>query len=195
MKTFLNTMISGLCTILWIVLMLGFSDVKIAISTLLAAVIHELGHMAVLFILGKDFSFPRAVASGFRIKTSVKLSYKEEVAVAIGGPLSNIVLFLFFITPFPEFAIINLITALSNLLPMKDFDGYRILSASLSLFGSASISDKIMPHVTVFFSSLLVFFSLFTIMISNGGYWIFFIFFIVLIKEILFLQKHTFFEH
>ena len=195
MKTLLNTLISGMCTVLWIVLMLGFSDIKTAFSTLLAAVIHELGHTTILLVLGKNFSFPRAVASGFRIKTSMQLSYKEEIAVAIGGPAINIALFVFLIKSFPEFALINLITAISNLLPMKDFDGYRIISASLSVFGGADISDKIMPHVTVFFSSLLVFFSLFMIMVSNGGYWIFFIFFVVLIKEILFLQKHTFFEH
>lgn len=195
MKTLLNTLLSLLCALFWLSLMLSFSDVQMTLMTLLAAIAHELGHIVTMICLKKDFLLPRSVASGFRIKSLSQSSYKEEIIIAISGPLINLLFFAVFIGMSPTFAIINLVTAATNLLPMKDFDGYKIISDLISVFFGCEASDKIMPHLTVAVSSLFVFLSLFMIMIFNGGYWIFFIFFIVLVRQILFLQKHTFFEH
>ena len=194
MKNFLNSLLNMLSALFWLLLMLSFSGLKMTFLTFLAAATHELGHIAVLLFLKKDFSLPRAVASGFRIKTTSQSSYKEEILISVGGPVINLILALFVYSVSTEFAIINLATAFSNLLPMKDFDGYKIVSDSVALVFGCEVSERLMPHLTVFVSSLFVFLSLFMIMFSNGGYWIFFIFFTVLIRQILFLQNNTNFE-
>ncbi len=194
MKNFLNLLLNLLSALFWFLLMLSFSDIKMTVLTVIAALVHELGHIAVLCFLKKDFSLPRAVASGFRIKTRAQASYKEEIVIALGGPVINLLFAFVFARMSTTFAVINLATALSNLMPMKDFDGYKVTSNTLSLLFGFEVSERLMPHITVFVSSLFVFLSLFMIMFFDGGYWIFFIFFTVFLQQILFLQNNTNFE-
>lgn len=194
MKFFLNLLLNLLSALFWFLLMLSFSDIKMTILTIIAAGAHELGHVGVLCFLKKDFSLPRAVTSGFRIKTYAQASYKEEIAIAFGGPVINLIFALVFAQTSAAFAVINLATALSNLMPMKDFDGYKIVHDFLAIAFGCELSERLMPHITVFVSSLFVFLSLFMIMFFDGGYWIFFIFFTVFLQQILFLQNNTNFE-
>ena len=175
----------------WLILMLGFSDFKMTVFTLIAALLHECGHILMLILLKKDFSLPVLVSSGFRIKTRSLLSYKDEILICAGGPVANVILFVLFIRPMPVFAVISLATAVSNLLPLPEYDGYKIISDVLALTFGSDFSDKAMPHITLTVSSTVVFLSLFMILIFNGGYWIFTIFFIVFLRQILFFEKRT----
>ena len=118
----------------WALLILGFDCLYVSVLTALAAAIHECGHL-IFAPSHKKATLPRADISGFRIKIS-GMSYKEELITALGGPLINILLggiFLLFFgnSPFANYAkvfgIINLLTALSNLLPIEGYDGYKIL--------------------------------------------------------------------
>ena len=189
MKKAFRGLLTGLGGLFWIVVMLSFSDIKMTTLTVLSALIHKCGHLIMLTLLKKRFSLPTVVTSGFRIKTKSKLSYKEEILVCAAGPFINVLLFLFLLPHTADFAIINLATAISNLLPLPDYDGYKIISNLISLILSSEVSDILMPRITLAVCAMLVFLSLFLIMLLNGGYWIFFIFFIVLVKQILFLQK------
>ena len=171
--------------------MLGFSDFKMTAFTLIAALLHECGHTLLLILLKKEFSLPTLVASGFRIKTSSLLSYRDEILICAAGPLANVILFVFFIRMAPVFAVINLATAISNLLPLPEYDGYKIMSDIISLTLGTEMCDKIMPHITLSISASVVFLSLFMILIFNGGYWIFTIFFIVFLRQILFFENET----
>ena len=176
----------------WIILMLGFDDIGMTLLTLLSALLHELGHIfAITFFVNKGFSFPKAVISGLRIKIDTPLSYREEILVCLFGPLANLIAFLIFLPFFYEFAIINLATAVSNLLPMPDYDGEKILFAVLSEKCDTEKASRVTSHLTLIFSAAFLFLSLFLILKLNGGYWIFFVFFIITLKQILFFQKHT----
>ena len=175
----------------WFLLMVAFSDIKIALQTVSAALLHELGHIFALILLKKNFSLPRLVTSGMRIKTHSSLSYKEEIFICAAGPFVNIFLFFVFLPHGIEFAIINLATAVSNLLPLTEYDGYKIISDTISLFSDAEKSRNVMPEITVAVSSVAVFLSLFLILRLDGGYWIFAIFFTVLVREIFLFQKQA----
>lgn len=189
MQRFLQTLLSLLGGAFWTMLMLSFSDRKMTVLTITAALIHECGHIIMLLLLKKKFSLPSLVSSGFRIKTQSSFSYNEEILICAAGPLINITMFIFFMPHYADFAIINLATAISNLLPLPEYDGYKIINDALSMLFGNQISDCIMPHITVLVCAVIVLLSLFLIMILNGGYWIFFIFFIVLVKEIAFFHK------
>ncbi len=189
MQKLLHAILCILCGLFWTILMIGFSDVKMTLFTILAALVHEGGHLMALSALKKHFSLPSLVFSGFRIKTRSPLSYKEEIWVCSAGPLINFLAFAFLFPHTPNFAIINLATAISNLLPISDYDGYKIISDTISLFFGSKASDSIMPYVSLTVCTLAVFLSLFIILILNGGYWIFSIFFIVMIRQILFFQN------
>ena len=195
MKTILNFLLNLASALFWMLLMLGFSGHKMTFVMICCALLHECGHILALCIINKDFSLPMAVTSGFRIKTNFHLSYKEEILIAACGPMMNLIFFLIFFPFAKNFAVINLATAISNLLPLKDFDGYKIIyDISCIVFGF-EISERIMELLSICVASLMVFLSLFMIMFSNGGYWIFFIFFIVLVRQILFLHSDTKIEH
>ena len=189
MRLIFESLIRILALLFWILLMISFSDFEMMLLTLFAAFLHELGHILILLIMKKEFSLPRLIRSGFIIKTQTHLSYKDEIIICGAGPMVNILLFIFLFPYAQSFAIINLATAISNLLPLPGYDGYKITNNLISLCFGNLLTFKIMPFLTLAISSLLVFFSLLFILLLNGGYCIFFIFFIVLMQQIIFCQK------
>ena len=184
----------------WLLLMLAFDSPYITIATLLAAALHELGHISVMLILscGNEGTMPRAVISGFRLRPSRLLSYKEEILLAAGGPLFNIltcIALLFFRGTgggyFSIFALLNLLTAISNLIPIKGYDGYRIIRCFAAERLGDERCDALMRRISGIFASVAVFFSLYLIMKIGEGYWIFSIFFAILVKDVLKMQNIT----
>ncbi len=189
MKRLINTLKSLLLASFWFILMLSFSNLKMTVNTLISALIHEGGHIIALILINKDFSLPKAVTSGFRIKTKTHMSYGEEIFVCAAGPFVNLTVCLVFFPFSEELAVINLATALANLLPIGECDGYKILYDLISLIFGCEKSEAIMQKVSLVFLSAFVFLSLFLILKLNGGYWLFFVFFILLTRKILFFQK------
>ena len=165
----------------------SFDEVKMAFFTLLCAVLHEIGHFTVLFAVRRKFSLGGALF-GLRIKPKCILSYGEEMAVAAAGPGINLVAFTIFIIPKNDgctaFALINLFTALTNLLPIRGYDGYRIIDAALMSCGRSDLADKTLPPISFALVSVLAFLSLYFISRLNSGYWTFFIFIFFLLGEI-----------
>ena len=179
----------------WLLLMLAFDSPAMTVLTVAAAITHELGHIAVIsFISGGRLTVPRAVISGLRIAPGRMLSYKEEALVAIGGPAINLLVFISLIPFFSSeyvftFALLNLLTAISNLIPIYGYDGYRILRAVISKFSTPDFSERLLSSASLLFSSFAVFTSLFFILKIGEGYWIFTVFFVILVKDIL--KMHT----
>ena len=62
----------------WLFLIFGFDEPSMALWTIIAAVIHESGHIIYIISKKKLRLNIRGVLSGFRIKTNSLLSYKEE---------------------------------------------------------------------------------------------------------------------
>ncbi len=97
-----------------------------AILCLTACFLHELGHLIVLFGEG---NIPRAIhfcAGGIRLDCGTSRS----VPALFGGCMANFLLFALFIISGREtqlFAVINLFTALMNLLPIRPLDGGFLL--------------------------------------------------------------------
>ena len=66
----------------WVLIIFGFDSTHVAILTILAALIHEIGHIFAIVFLCKKENNLSADISGFRIKTQ-RLSYKEEIMVTL----------------------------------------------------------------------------------------------------------------
>ena len=181
----------------WILLMLAFDTPMMTILTIAAALTHEIGHIAVMaFITDGKLTLPRAVISGLRLKSSRMLSYKEEAMVAAGGPIINLLVFITLIPFFNSdyilaFGMLNLLTAISNLIPINGYDGYRILGAILAYMGKTELNEGILSYTSLLFSVFAVFSSLFFILKIGEGYWVFAVFFAILIKDILKMQSRT----
>lgn len=179
----------------WLMLMLAFDTPAMTAATILAAILHELGHIGAAIAVGYgDVSLPRAALTGLRISTPALTSYRNEIIVAAGGPAINLIACAssapFFSNDyFLAFGLINLLTAISNLLPVGDHDGYRIMRCALLQHTSPTTSERISCAVSLAVSATAVFTALFFMLRVGEGYWIFALFFAVMLKEAFKIQK------
>ena len=183
----------------WVLLLLGFDSLYISVLTVLAAIIHECGHL-IFAPISKRAALPRADISGFRIDIR-DMSYKEELLAAIGGPLINIFVgilsfVLFTNSPLADYArlfgTVNVMTALSNLLPIEGYDGYKILFCIGALiFDDAGRCEAVLLWISFLLSALMCFLSLYLILKLGEGYWIFFVFFTLTLSVIIRRTKHN----
>ena len=186
-RLFLEYGIGLLSGFFWILVLFGFDKPRGALLTLLAIAIHEAGHLAAFAAIGKLSALPRPRAVGFSLGTPSHLSYKEDIIVSAAGPLANLLtaaLLLVTLGEPCELAVINLLTAVSNLLPVKGYDGYRMLSAILAVLGVGSGLARLPDRLSFATATLAVFISLYSIRTFDTGYWIFGVFFIFLLGEV-----------
>ena len=171
----------------WVLIVFAFDKTYVSMLIILASLIHEGGH---LFTLKLQDSNKRALFptnKGFLIKGRPYGSYRETILVYVSGPLANLLTALILL-PFKNeylftFMIINLATAISNLLPVHGYDGYGILKAFFEEREKVSAIFALSAFSRLFIVSL-VFLSLYFIGRSGGGYWIFIIYFFAVLSDL-----------
>lgn len=97
--------------------------------TLLAAAVHELGHLIALAAVGGKVERFTLAALGAELRLSAGLSYARELPVALAGPLTSLALALIAAEQghfLP--AGLSLALGLFNLLPIQPLDGGRAVS-------------------------------------------------------------------
>lgn len=111
----------------WVVLSLCLLTVplKLVAAWLFAALFHELCHIAVLHICRIDIHGVRIGFLGAAIETE-PVSNKIEFFSAIAGPAGSVVL-IFLYKYFPTIAFFALVQTVSNVIPVGNRDGSRIL--------------------------------------------------------------------
>lgn len=110
---------------------------------LLSGILHEAGHLTVLFLSREKPKEIRITPFGMRIerKDENLLSFRREILCAFAGPLVNIALWLIFKGTY--FSQINISIALLNLLPCEPLDGGKISENFLKLKTSKEKAEKI----------------------------------------------------
>ena len=172
----------------WIALIFAFDEPYLAVLTILAALIHELGHLLVIMLLKSKTQMPIGRLFGFKIKENRLFSHKSEIMILGAGAAANI-LAAALLLPLAKllgnyiitFIYVNLATALSNLLPTDGYDGYGILSELFDYYG---LPPRILDAVSFTVTVLLSFLSLYLIGKFGQGYWLFAIFFISVVSKL-----------
>ncbi|MBQ7326006.1 MAG: hypothetical protein IJW93_00830 [Clostridia bacterium] len=172
----------------WAFLIFGFEEPYMALLSIIAAIIHEGGHIFSI-MLRRGRPMLRGVISGFRIRSGGVVTYREELLTYLAGPLANLVAFIvlsLLSLLFGEWAamaaVINLITALSNLLPIEGYDGYGMLRTYLQMRECGAWALHLVKKISSALIFILCIFSLYLIDRMGGGYWIFAVFFVSMIK-------------
>ena len=110
--------------------MLGFLRLldrrALTLPFLLAALCHELGHLAVLWALEIPIEALELRAGGAVIRACLRDEARELWAFA-AGPGVNLLLAAVFWQPWHVFALCNLALGIGNLLPLPKRDGGRIV--------------------------------------------------------------------
>ena len=187
---FLKTLTRVLPALFWIALIFGFDSPSIGFLTVFSALLHELGHIIAASVFSPHFSL-RTSAVGFALKPLANLSYTKELIIAAAGPLANLLIFALTI-PFSNalggyvflFGMINLMTAISNLIPLHGYDGYRIAECIALKHRRADMPVCALEHISFALICIMCFLSLYLMEKVNTGYWIFFILIFSLLKSI-----------
>ncbi len=123
--------------------------------TLVAAAVHEGGHLLAARLLGVEIRGIRLDFLGARLRLGGRaLSFGEEWLLAAAGPLASLLAALFasplwgFSHLFGWFSCASLLLGLFNLLPIRTLDGGRMLSAFL-----CRISTPVVAFYAVFATS------------------------------------------
>jgi stage IV sporulation protein FB len=114
----------------------------LAVLALLCAGLHEAGHFTALWVLRvpvKEVSF-KTFGVNIKLAQKTRLSYGQEVAVALSGCTANLIFALIALAFFAAglfrnqsqiFCIINLLLCAFNLMPIGPLDGGRALESVL----------------------------------------------------------------
>lgn len=121
-------------------LALVFSHSYLSLAALLAALLHELGHMAAAALCKVPLRELKLGIFGASLTLDGALcSYKKEIFLAAAGPAVNIFTVALMLPhhrtlsePLALFFTASAFLGALNLLPVADFDGGRILSCILS---------------------------------------------------------------
>lgn len=124
-------------------------QIEIYSTIMLFCILHELGHIFMGIILGlkpeKIEIMPFGLSVAFKLNTkdynkkikSANLLELKKIAIAIAGPLTNLIIILFYIfLNKSEINIIyaNLLILLFNIVPIFPLDGGRILKSIIHIF-------------------------------------------------------------
>lgn len=118
----------------------------LAVPCLLAALIHEGGHLLAMLWLGVPPEDCVLGAFGARIRLGHRLpSYGQNLLISLAGPLINLFcMSILFLCGRTTPALVHLALALLNLLPSAALDGGEILRCGLCLIGLESLSESIL---------------------------------------------------
>ncbi|MBE6635726.1 MAG: hypothetical protein E7617_05980 [Ruminococcaceae bacterium] len=174
----------------WISIVLAFELPYVAVLSLISAVIHEAGHICAAYHICGG-SVLRSGFFGMRLYTKRSMSYKDEIIIAAAGPMANAVTALLLL-PFAsmggayisDFFLLNIGTAISNLLPIEGYDGYRITENALLLFRKDISCSSKLGYVSLFLNVAVCFLTLYLMVKVDGGYWIYLVFIVSMVKGI-----------
>lgn len=102
------------------------------LGAVLAGLIHELGHIAALWLVSGKIKNIHVHIGGCEIETE-PLNYRQEFCSVLAGPVGSFLL-LFFRKVAPEAAVCGVVQGLYNLIPVWPLDGGRLLQILLYKF-------------------------------------------------------------
>ena len=135
------------------------------LATVFSSLLHEMGHLLVMTSVGNKPQKVRFEITGMNIirQPNLKISTKNEVLIALGGPFINFICFLISVIilcivnneNILTFGCINLILMLFNLLPINRLDGGMALYYMLIQKYDDVVCSKILRATSMIFITLI----------------------------------------
>jgi len=163
---------------LWILMLLCLlsNNFSIALPALLAATLHELGHIGMAKLCRISLGELKLGIFGAGLSPSQSISYPQEILLCVAGPAINF-LTVFFLraigysnTAFGGTLVLSSLALGSlNLLPIRGFDGGRIFGAFLCLIRSPTFSERVISILSYGLVFLLWSFSLYLLLRTSNS--------------------------
>ena len=155
------------------------SPIRVVVSVLLAAAVHECGHLILLRLLHVPVEGLRLSALGAEIFAhgTQRLSYGRELLVTLAGPAANLFTAVIFAqislrTQWLEgylFAGTNIVLGAYNLLPILPLDGGRILYLVTAFFLGPMVGDAVAAVVGAVSALSLLMLGIYLSVVSGSG--------------------------
>lgn len=127
---------------------------KWLLAAVLAALLHELGHLAALYCLNIPVTSFRIGSFGASIETA-PMTRRQEILCAAAGPAVSLSLLLL-CRWLPRAAVCGAIQGIYNLIPIYPLDGSRVLKCAVSMIASQEQTDEVCRVVEISFVTLLL---------------------------------------
>lgn len=150
---------------------------------ILAILIHEVSHLLVMCYLNAKPDEIYLAMGTINIKNKHILTISEEICVLLAGPIANLILYLIFTCFNTNFANINLILFIYNMLCIDGLDGGSILKAVLNNYLSVNFVKQIMLIIKMFNVACFIAFFLFCLKNNFANYTFLFFIVYILIKR------------
>lgn len=146
------------CAVLCIMLL--FDRTGLVLPTLFAMLIHESGHLLAMWAADCQPRAIRLIPTSVQIVRDFSCKRGGEIAIAICGPAANMVMFITLAANYLVykgeqsliFAVLNLIMALFNLLPVLGLDGGVVLTECIARFTNIYKAESIVRIITAAFA-------------------------------------------
>lgn len=164
---------------LWFLLLFAWLPFSYVITIFISILVHELAHAYVANKLGYNvFKVYIGLFNGAAEMNLSQIHERDSIKIVAAGPLSNLILFfasLIFISAgysnqfITDFANVNLLLLIFNIIPIYPLDGGRLLRDGLYLLiKNRKLSVTISSYVSLALSSLLLVFAISTMNILLG---------------------------
>ena len=167
-------------TIAMLATMLLTDRTGICLATVLAAFFHEGGHLLAAYVMKIPMREIRLDMLGARMEVRGRLiSYGEEWLLCAAGPLFSLFgaalasLFWRWARFSKRFSCASLLLGLLNFMPIRTFDGGRMLETALSRLWGTTVADKIMGCISFFFLFLLWALAVYFLLRAGDGFSLF----------------------
>lgn len=161
-----------------LILSLIITDFNFFIASFAAVTIHEFGHILLAKykkIPLKEFSFG-IYGAGLTPQCNT-FSYTDEILLCFSGPLSNFLsiplgVISYLVFPYEiitQFISASLVLGTLNILPIKSFDGGRILYSLICIRHSPDVAEKILSAVSFIFIFFIWSISVYLLIIAEFG--------------------------
>ena len=123
-----------------ICVMLATDRTGLLLPTLFAVLMHEIGHLFAMWVLDCSPKQIKLIPASVQITAPLTSKYKNDIIIAIIGPIVNLLLFFVLYINFLcfknsiilNYALINLLITIFNLIPVIGLDGGTILFSVLA---------------------------------------------------------------
>lgn len=159
-----------------ITFMIAIDRTGYAIFTAVFVILHEIGHLFAMWLFECSPKKINLVPQSIEIVRGFSNRPYGETVIALMGPLVNVVLFLIFYLNylyfkndlFLTFALLNLIIAIFNLLPIKALDGGTIVFNIVAKYYGVEKAGKTVTLLTIIAGFVILTFAFYVLI--NGDF-------------------------
>lgn len=164
-------------------------------TVLLAALLHELGHLITLSLFGCRVHI-KIMAAGIAIKKDGgTFSYVTDAVIYASGPLMNVITFILFrgadSGTLSLLSSVSLALALINLIPVKGLDGWGLVLSLISLFSNHTAALRICEIISLLFTASIFILSLVLLLEGEPNFSLFTLYSWLFYNNYVKIQKNT----